>query len=60
MQQSIQLSKIKNRYRLFVTMGVVDSMSDEQFEIIRPLYDQMTSHESCAGMSNHALLVCRK
>jgi len=44
----------------FVTMNVVDSMSDEQFEIMRPLYDQMTSHESCTGMSNHALLICRK
>lgn len=55
------LSKIKNLGTdFFVTMGVVDSMSDEQFEIMRPLYDQMTSHESCAGMSNHALLVCRK
>jgi ubiquinone/menaquinone biosynthesis C-methylase UbiE len=55
------LSKIKNLGTdFFVTMGVADSMSDEQFEIMRPLYDQMTSHESCAGMSNHALLVCRK
>lgn len=44
----------------FVTMNIVDPMSDEQFEIMRPLYDQMTSHESCTGMSNHALLVCRK
>jgi len=55
------LCKIKNLGTdFFVTMNVVDSMSDEQFEIMRPLYDQMTSHESCTGMSNHALLVCKK
>lgn len=44
----------------FLTMNIVDAMSDEEFEIMRPLYDQMTSHESCTGMSNHALLVCEK
>lgn len=55
------LRKIKNLGTdFFVTMNIVDSMNDEQFEIMRPLYDQMTSHESCTGMSNHALLICRK
>lgn len=55
------LSKIKNLGTdFFVTMNIVDSMCNEQFEIMRPLYDHMTSHESCTGMSNHALLVCRK
>ena len=55
------LHKIKNLGTdFFITMDIVNSMNDEQFEIMRPLYDQMTSHESCTGMSNHALLVCRK
>ncbi len=55
------LSKVMNLGTdFFVTMGAVNSMTDEQFEIMRPLYDQMTSHESCTGMSNHALLICRK
>lgn len=55
------LRKVKNLGTdFFVTMNVVDAMEDEQFEIMRPLYDEMTSHESCTGMSNHALLVCRK
>lgn len=55
------LSKIKNLGTdFFITMNIVDSMSNEQFEIMRPIYDQMTSYESCTGMSNHALLVCRK
>ncbi len=44
----------------FVTYDIVNNMSDEQFEVMRPLYDQMVSHESCTGMSNHALLICRK
>ena len=55
------LSKIKNLGTdFFITMNIVDSMSKEEFELMRPLYDQMTSYESCTGMSNHALLVCRK
>lgn len=44
----------------FVMTDVVNRMDDERFETMRPLYDQMTSHESCTGMSNHALLICRK
>ncbi len=55
------LSKIKNLGTdFFITMNIVDSMSKEEFELMRPLYDQMASYESCTGMSNHALLVCRK
>lgn len=56
-----ELYKIKNLGTdFFITMNIVNSMDDEQFEVMRPLYDEMTSHESCTGMSNHALLVCRK
>lgn len=55
------LIKIKNLGTdFFITMSIVNNMSDEQFEVMRPIYDQMTSHESCTGMSNHALLVCKK
>lgn len=55
------LTKIKNLATdFFIAMGIVNSMTEERFEIMRPLYDQMTSHESCTGMSNHALLICRK
>lgn len=55
------LHKLKNLGTdFFITMGIVNSMSDERFEVMRPLYDQMTSHESCTGMSNHALLICNK
>lgn len=44
----------------FVTMSVVEAMSEERFALMEPLLDQMASHESCTGMSNHALLVCTK
>ncbi len=32
----------------------------EKFELLKPLLDEMTSYASCTGMSNHAVLVCRK
>ena len=35
-------------------------MSDEKFALLRPLLDQMAFHESCTGMSNHAVLVRQK
>jgi len=56
-----KLCKLKNLGTdFFITMNVVNGMTNERFEIMRPLYDEMTSHESCTGMSNHALLICRK
>ena len=59
--QKYGLSKIKNLGTdFFITMSIVNNMTDKQFEVIKPLYEQMTSHESCAGMSNHALLICKK
>lgn len=54
-------SKLKNLGTdFFITMSIVESMSDERFEAMKPLLDQMTSYESCTGMSNHAVLICRK
>ncbi|MCL2079913.1 MAG: class I SAM-dependent methyltransferase [Oscillospiraceae bacterium] len=55
------LTKIRNMGTdFFVTMSVVDKMDDEKFEIYMELADEMVKYESCAGMSNHALLICRK
>ena len=55
------LTKIKNLGTdFFITMSIVNNMTDEQFELLKPLYDNMTSFESCTGMANHALLVCQK
>lgn len=44
----------------FITMCVVDQMDDEKFEIYMELADEMVKYESCTGMSNHALLICRR
>ncbi len=55
------LTKIQNLGTHFtLMMSVVNGMTDEQFALLEPLYDRMASYESCTGMSNHALLVCRK
>lgn len=54
-------SKIKNLGTdFFVTMSIIDQMDDAKFEEMKPLLDCMASHESCTGMSNHAVLVCQK
>ena len=55
------LVKIKNRSTNFMfTMKLVNEMDDERFELMKPVYDKMTSYESCTGMSDHALMVCKK
>ena len=54
-------SKLKNLGTdFFMTMGIVHTADDEKFELLKPLLDQMASYGSCTGMSNHAVLVCRK
>lgn len=53
--------KIKNLgTNFFITMSIIETMSDEKFQLLKPLLNQMTTHESCTVMSNHALLICRK
>ena len=44
----------------FTLTAIADKMDDETFEIYLELLDEATSHESCAGMSEHALLICTK
>jgi ubiquinone/menaquinone biosynthesis C-methylase UbiE len=44
----------------FITMNAVDQMDDEKFAHYMVLAEEMFKHESCTGMSNHALLICRK
>ncbi len=44
----------------FIFDKTVNEMVEEKFELMRPLYDRITSSESCTGMSNHALLICKK
>ena len=44
----------------FVLAKVAKTIEEERFHLLLPLYDAMTSHESCTGMSNHALYIGRK
>lgn len=44
----------------FNLTAIADKMDDEKFESYMELLDVATSLESCTGMSEHALLVCRK
>jgi len=55
------LEKIRNTGTdFFVTMSAVDNMDNSKFALYMALADEMAKHESCTGMSNHALLICRK
>jgi 2-polyprenyl-3-methyl-5-hydroxy-6-metoxy-1,4-benzoquinol methylase len=55
------LKKIKNAGMDFLLAeGAVNTMSEEQFECWREISDRMSDSESCTGLSNHALLICRK
>lgn len=36
------------------------TMPEETFAAWRELTDFLCSHPSCTGLSNHALLICRK
>jgi len=40
--------------------NAINNMSEEQFECYWELADRMSESRSCVGLSNHALLVCRK
>ncbi len=44
----------------FIFDKTVNEMDEEKFELMRPLYDRISSSERCTGLSNHALLICKK
>jgi len=55
------LSKIRIAGLDFFSLtAIADKMIDEKFEFYLELLDEATSCESCAGMSEHALLICKK
>ena len=61
MARNCGLEKIKNLGTNFMCLlQKVNEMTEEQFELMRPLYDKMASYESCTGMAGHALLICKK
>lgn len=43
----------------FGLTAIADKMDDAKFGLYMNLLDAATNHESCAGMSEHALLVCK-
>ena len=54
------LTKIRSAgLDFFGLTAIADKMDDEKFGFYLALLDEATRHESCAGMSEHALLVCR-
>lgn len=40
--------------------SAIDMISDEQFDCYLELADRMSESRSCVGLSNHALLICKK
>lgn len=44
----------------FFAQSAVNRMSDEQFILYMELSDKMSDSPSCTGLSDHALMICRK
>jgi len=44
----------------FSLTAIADKMDNDKFELYLELFDETINLESCAGMSEHALLVCKK
>lgn len=40
--------------------NIINNMNDEKFEAWLELTDYMFENESCSGLANHSLLICRK
>ncbi len=59
--QKAGLSMIKNCGLDFMfASSAIDAMSEDQFDLYFELADRMSDSPSCTGLSNHALLICRK
>jgi SAM-dependent methyltransferase len=55
------LSKIRIAGLDFFNLtAIADKMDDEKFGFYLELFDEAINLESCAGMSEHALLICKK
>jgi len=55
------LTKIRNIGVNFgIAKGIIDQMDDDKFEIFMEIIDEMVKYESCTGMSEHSLLICKK
>ena len=55
------LSIIKNVGVDFVFIEkLINNMNEEQLEAWMELSDYMCNSQTCAGLSNHAIIICRK
>lgn len=55
------LAVVKNRgLDFFFAQGAIDDMSDERFALYMRLADRMNESPSCAGLADHALMICKK
>jgi ubiquinone/menaquinone biosynthesis C-methylase UbiE len=56
-----QLEVLKNcGLDFWFAASAIDMMGEEQFNCYMELADKMVESPSCTGLSNHALLICRK
>jgi ubiquinone/menaquinone biosynthesis C-methylase UbiE len=61
MAMGLGLIKLRNLGTdFFFAADAIDRMDDEKFALYQPLADEMARYENCTGLSNHALLLCRK
>ncbi|MCL2577732.1 MAG: class I SAM-dependent methyltransferase [Defluviitaleaceae bacterium] len=55
------LTKIRNLGTdFFNNSNIANQMDDEKFELFMEITDEMVKYESCTGISDHAVLICRK
>ncbi len=43
-----------------VNDGIINGMDENKYKAFITLNDYITEHESCAGLANHSLLICKK
>lgn len=57
----IGLKVLKNRgLDYFFAQSAINQMNEEQFMSYMQLADKLSESPSCAGLADHALLICRK
>jgi hypothetical protein len=44
----------------FFAKCAINQMTEEQFSYYMEISDKMTESPSCTGLSNHALMICKK
>lgn len=58
-QKKLKILK-NNGLDFFFALNTINQMSEEQFGYYMEIADRMSESTYCTGLSNHALLICRK